>query len=167
VAGRCSIVADNDRAPDRLLPIIPETQTWVAWEIPLDYDFLEPPDGETFVSVPIVISRIGQEFAYMESHGELGRRHVMQMIGEIDAQLGGREVAGQSERAKYLAGLKVAPYTCAAATIRVLKRITSPPWLFPVSRLSSNTIQKRMHKRPAPCCSVLRTCWDTRLSSGE
>lgn len=65
-------------------------------------NFLEPPDGETFVSVPIVISRVEREFPYMESDAELGRRHVAQMIGEIDAQLGGRKVAGQSERAKYL-----------------------------------------------------------------
>ena len=66
-------------------------------------NFLEPPDGESFINVPIVISRVEHEFAYMESDAELGRRHVAKMIGEIDAQLGGRKVAGQNERVRYLA----------------------------------------------------------------
>jgi len=66
-------------------------------------NFLEPQDGETFVSVPLVISRVGQEFAYLESDGDLGRKYVGQMISDIDSQFGGRQVAGQNERAKYLA----------------------------------------------------------------
>ena len=66
-------------------------------------NFLEPQDGETFVSVPIVVSRVGREFAYVESDGELGRRHVAKMISDVDAQLGGTEASGRKERAKYLA----------------------------------------------------------------
>jgi len=65
-------------------------------------NLLEPRDGNPVLLVPVVLSRIQREFAYVETDEELGRLHVGQMIEEIASQVEGSRVNSESGRLRHL-----------------------------------------------------------------
>jgi hypothetical protein len=70
---------------------------------PLTENLLEPADSESYLQVPVILSRIGGEFDYVETDGAAGRRHVEAMIQALKDRTGTPENEDHHERAKHLA----------------------------------------------------------------
>ena len=69
---------------------------------PLTENLLEPEDSENYLQVPVILSRIGSEFDYVETDGAAGRRHVETMIQVLRDRAGTPENEDHHERAKHL-----------------------------------------------------------------
>jgi hypothetical protein len=69
---------------------------------PLTENLLEPADSENYLQVPVILSRISGEFDYIETDKSAGRRHVEEMIREIEERAGNSENEDHDVRKRHL-----------------------------------------------------------------
>ena len=73
---------------------------------PTTENLLEPTDPDNYLTVSVVLSRIGQEFDCVETDESSGRHHVEQMIGAILDRVDTIEYDDRRERVRHLAAVK-------------------------------------------------------------
>lgn len=69
---------------------------------PRTENLLEPIDSESYLRVPLVLSRIGSEFDYVETDKTAGQRYVEAMIKTISDRTGTLENEDHRERVRHL-----------------------------------------------------------------
>ena len=65
-------------------------------------NLLEPADPDHYLQVPVILSRIGDEFEYIETDEAAGQRYVEEMIREIEERAGNSDNEDHDERKRHL-----------------------------------------------------------------
>lgn len=73
---------------------------------PRTENLLEAPDPDSYLNVSVVLSRVGQEFDYVETDEASGQRHVEQMIEAVLDRIDTTEYDDPRARARHLAAVK-------------------------------------------------------------
>jgi hypothetical protein len=73
---------------------------------PRTENLLEPADPESYLRVPVILSRISTEFDYVETDEAAGQRHVEEMIKQVLERTDSIGNGDHHERAKHLASVQ-------------------------------------------------------------